>query len=95
LIGTVIVPLGMFLLIGFVFGGAKPVSINFRQLRHPHRDMGPVANLLMIIFWAFIAQIGGLTNEAFGLSIFYQEILNEVIKRTITNKSSFLIDDTP
>jgi Zn-dependent protease len=76
LIGTVIVPLGMFLLSGIVFGWAKPVPVNFHQLRHPHRDMGlvaiagPAANLLMMIFWAIIAQIGWITDETFALSIF-------------------------
>jgi Zn-dependent protease len=76
LIGTVIVPLGMFLLSGIVFGWAKPVPINFHQLRHPHRDMGlvaiagPAANLLMIIFWAIMVQIGELTDGFFTFSIF-------------------------
>jgi Zn-dependent protease len=77
LIGTVIVPLGMFLLSGFVFGWAKPVPINFRQLRQPRRDMGlvaiagPTANLLMILFWAFIVKIGWLLiNSTFGLASF-------------------------
>ena len=75
-IGTVIVPLGMFLLSGVVFGWAKPVPINFRQLRQPRRDMGlvaiagPTANLLMILFWAFIAKIGWLTSSTFALAIF-------------------------
>ena len=62
-IGTIIVPLVMFLLSGFVFGWAKPVPVNWRNLRNPRRDMafvaiaGPLANLLMAISWAIIAKI--------------------------------------
>ncbi len=54
LFGTILVP--MFLIISkapFVFGYAKPVPVNFSNLRHPKRDMiwvaaaGPVTNLLL------------------------------------------------
>lgn len=63
-IGTILVPAIMMLLGGFVFGWAKPVPINARNLHHPARDMalvaaaGPVSNLLMAIIWAVIAKIG-------------------------------------
>lgn len=59
-IGTVLVPLGMFALTGFMFGWAKPVPIDARNLRNPRRDMalvaaaGPAANLLMAIIWALV-----------------------------------------
>ncbi len=44
-VGTVIVPLAIVLLsklaggAGFLFGWAKPVPVNFANLRHPKRDM--------------------------------------------------------
>src|SRR3954451_22879586 len=43
-IGTVLVPLVMLLVSkfaggGFIFGWAKPVPVNFANLRHPKRDM--------------------------------------------------------
>src|SRR5512143_3705266 len=44
-IGTVALPLGMLLLSamagggGILFGWAKPVPVNFANLRHPKRDM--------------------------------------------------------
>ena len=63
-IGTVLVPLGMFLLSGFLFGWAKPVPINWRNLRNPRRDMalvavaGPLANLLQALLWGLAIQIG-------------------------------------
>jgi Zn-dependent protease len=63
-IGTVIVPLATFLLTGFLFGWAKPVPINTRNLRNPRRDMalvalaGPGANLLMAVLWGLAVNLG-------------------------------------
>mgnify|MGYP001812776908 CR=1 FL=1 len=64
-IGTVVVPLAMVLLqTGFVFGWAKPVPVNMRNLRSPRKDMaivaiaGPVSNLIMAVFWVFIFKLG-------------------------------------
>jgi len=59
-IGTVVVPLAMLLLGGILFGWAKPVPVNFGNLRHPKRDMfwvaaaGPGANLAMALLWAIL-----------------------------------------
>ena len=64
-IGTVLVPL-LTMLTGFVFGWAKPVPVNWRQLNHPRRDMalvalaGPGANLIMAVIWALLIQAGVL-----------------------------------
>lgn len=63
-IGTVVVPIATFLLTGFLFGWAKPVPIDTRNLRNPRRDMalvalaGPGANLLMAILWGLIVNLG-------------------------------------
>lgn len=63
-IGTLLVPAGILLLsklmggAGLLFGWAKPVPVDFGQLRRPKRDMlwvalaGPAANLFMAILWA-------------------------------------------
>lgn len=62
-IGTVLVPLAMFLTAGFLFGWAKPVPVNFGRLRHPKQDMlwvaiaGPASNLFMAILWIMIAKL--------------------------------------
>src|SRR3990167_1977450 len=63
LFGTIILPLTMLILGGFIFGWAKPVPIAWQNLRNPRRDMalvaiaGPGANLLMAILWGVIAKI--------------------------------------
>ena len=63
-IGTILVPMGMFLLSGFLFGWAKPVPIGWRNLKHPRRDMalvaiaGPLANLLMALLWGLSIKVG-------------------------------------
>ena len=44
----------------FIFGWAKPVPVQFANLRNPKRDMfwvasaGPMANLVMAIGWGFL-----------------------------------------
>lgn len=70
LIGTIIVPLVLFVFskmtmgAGFLFGWAKPVPVNFGNLRRPKRDMlwvaaaGPGANLLMALLWALVIKLG-------------------------------------
>lgn len=64
-IGTIVVPIAMVLLqTGFVFGWAKPVPVNMRNLRSPRKDMaivaiaGPISNLIMAVFWVFIFKLG-------------------------------------
>ncbi|MEO6565514.1 MAG: site-2 protease family protein [Casimicrobiaceae bacterium] len=69
LIGTILVP-GLMLLtsrllvgVPFVFGWAKPVPVNFGNLRHPKRDMiwvaaaGPAVNFAMAFGWAWLARL--------------------------------------
>jgi Zn-dependent protease len=59
-IGTILIPVVMYLMSGFVFGYAKPLPINYGQMRHPKRDMawvalsGPGANFLMALIWLLI-----------------------------------------
>ena len=65
-VGTILVPGALILAaryLGgppFIFGWAKPVPVNFGNLRNPKRDMlwvavaGPLANLAMAILWALL-----------------------------------------
>ncbi|MCW8920206.1 MAG: site-2 protease family protein [Sedimenticola sp.] len=69
LIGTIVVPMAMFALTGFLFGWAKPVPVDFRNLRQPRRDMalvaiaGPGANLIMAILWAGLIHLGIILGD--------------------------------
>jgi Zn-dependent protease len=76
LMGTILVPLTLFVLskltvgAGFLFGWAKPVPVNFSNLRQPKRDMlwvaaaGPGANLLMAFFWALMIKLAMFMPES-------------------------------
>jgi len=53
--GTILIPIFLFVTSGFVIGYAKPVPVNFANLRQPKRDMvyvagaGPGVNLLLAL----------------------------------------------
>lgn len=78
-IGTLLVPVAILLMskflggAGLLFGWAKPVPVNFGNLRRPKRDMlwvalaGPGANLFMAILWAIVLTLlaGGQVHESF------------------------------
>ncbi|MFJ2986415.1 site-2 protease family protein [Collimonas sp. NPDC087041] len=60
--GTILIPILLYFSTGgaFLFGYAKPVPINFGQLRKPKRDMawvalaGPAANFVMALMWMLV-----------------------------------------
>jgi Zn-dependent protease len=70
-IGTVLVPLGLVLMGGFIFGWAKPVPVTWDNLKNPKRDMalvalaGPLANLVMAFGWALIMKVGFMLGDDF------------------------------
>ncbi len=61
-------PVGLILILLAGFGWAKPVQIDPRNLKHPRRDdalislAGPLANLIMAIFFAIIIKVLIVTN---------------------------------
>lgn len=69
-LGTLVVPLliGVLTNFSFLFGYAKPVPVNWNQLKNPKRDMilvscsGPAANLIMAILWAGIFKAASLMH---------------------------------
>jgi Zn-dependent protease len=80
-IGTVVLPLLMIILTPYAFGWAKPVPVDWRNLRQPRRDMalvavaGPAANLLMLIFWSlFLVLVSGMSVP----SAHFNQVLNEM-----------------
>ncbi|QNA89934.1 site-2 protease family protein [Massilia sp. Dwa41.01b] len=63
LFGTIIIPIALYMTSGFVFGYAKPVPVQFGNLRNPKRDMawvalaGPGANFVMALLWLIFAMV--------------------------------------
>ena len=59
-LGTVILPAITLMVGGVLFGWAKPVPVNFGNLRNPKKDMlwvaaaGPASNLVMAILWGIL-----------------------------------------
>lgn len=80
-LGTIILPSLMFLLgTGFLFGWAKPVPVNFNQLKNPKWDTilvaiaGPLANFIMAIIWLMLWQ--HIPNSGFNQMAYFGIILN-------------------
>jgi Zn-dependent protease len=74
-VGTVIVPIVLLALGGFLFGWAKPVPVNFANLRHPKRDMaivaaaGPATNFVMALVWAALLKVSLMSASESGLAV--------------------------
>lgn len=67
-VGTVILPMFMLMVSNFIFGWAKPVPVDPRNLHHPRRDMafvalaGPLSNVLMALIWGGLAKLASLMS---------------------------------
>ena len=76
-LGTIVVPLIMIVLTPFAFGWAKPVPVDWRNLKRPRRDMalvaaaGPGANVVMLLLWTLLLAMVFAT----GTSVSYQAFL--------------------
>lgn len=78
-VGTIAMPLLLYFATSgaFLFGYAKPVPVNFGQLRNPKRDMiwvalaGPASNFVQAIAWAilFTVLVGMGVQERFFLDM--------------------------
>jgi len=88
-VGTVLIPLMLYFATAgaFLFGYAKPVPVDFSNLRHPKQDMvwvalaGPAVNLLQAFGWA-IALYGLVAlgvNEPFWVAMCKAGILVNVV----------------
>ena len=73
-LGTVLIPIVTLALSPFMFGWAKPVPVNFENLRRPKADMlwvaaaGPGSNLLQMAIWALVAAVLARTVAPTGLA---------------------------
>jgi Zn-dependent protease len=78
-VGTIILPIvaGLLTNFSFVIGYAKPVPINWSQLRNPRRDMilvtlaGPGSNFLMAFLWAAGLKIATLLHPEASMSALF------------------------
>lgn len=88
-IGTIAMPLLLYFATSgaFLFGYAKPVPVNFGQLRNPKRDMvwvalaGPGANLAQALLWAILLYLlqGASITEPFFLKMCQGGILVNIV----------------
>jgi Zn-dependent protease len=88
-VGTILLPLLLYFSTGgaLLFGYAKPVPVNFGNLRHPKRDMiwvalaGPASNLIQAIVWAllFVAYTDFGVTEKFFLAMCKAGVLSNVV----------------
>ena len=76
-IGTIAFPLASMILGGVFFGWAKPVPVNFGNLRHPKRDMlwvaaaGPGSNFVQALAWALAARLIDASGSTSGIAEFW------------------------
>lgn len=74
--GTIVIPIVLYLATSgaFLFGYAKPVPVEYGNLRKPKRDMawvalaGPAANFVMALLWmifAVLLALAGIDEEFF------------------------------
>jgi Zn-dependent protease len=78
-VGTILMPLVLYFATSgaFLFGYAKPVPVNFGQLRHPRRDSvwvalaGPLSNFIQALLWGlvFTLLVAFGANERFFLEM--------------------------
>ena len=65
-VGTILMPLILYLLGGFIFGYAKPVPVRFDRLNNPRRDSvlvalaGPGANIFLALMGGLLLHIGAV-----------------------------------
>lgn len=93
-VGTLAVPILILALSGgrFIFGWAKPVPVNFGNLRRPKRDMlwvaaaGPGANLLMALAWAVLLKLTTLMPAAL-----YTEWMLQVARAGVVLNVVFMV----
>jgi len=72
-VGTILVPGILLMLGGFLFGWAKPVPVDYRNLKNPRRDMaivaaaGPAANAAMALGWGLLLKLALAVGAADGV----------------------------
>ena len=88
-VGTIVMPLILYIATAgtFLFGYAKPVPVQFNQLRNPKRDMiwvalaGPASNLIQAFLWGIALYLlqGASVTESFFINMCQAGILVNVV----------------
>lgn len=84
--GTILMPMILYLMGGFLFGYAKPVPVNAYNLNNPKRDMalvaaaGPVTNLLLVLVSVFLLKLDILLMGHLGrIGYFFLEPIKQML----------------
>jgi Zn-dependent protease len=87
--GTIIIPILLYVSTSgaFLFGYAKPVPVNFANLRKPKRDMawvalaGPASNFVMALLWMIFAIALGIgdVQEPFFMRMAQAGVLSNLV----------------
>ncbi|MDP3740838.1 MAG: site-2 protease family protein [bacterium] len=85
-IGSILLPLFLFMVNSpVIFGAAKPVPVNFANLRDPKRDMalvslaGPATNFILAFAFALPIRLGMISEGMPGFSILLQAVLMNLV----------------
>ncbi len=79
-VGTIAFPLLSMVVGGIIFGWAKPVPVNFNNLRKPKADMfwvaaaGPASNLVQALLWGALAKLIALSGSSSIVAQFWFEV---------------------
>lgn len=86
LFGSILLPLFLFIVGSpIIFGAAKPVPVNFFNLRNPKRDMalvslaGPASNFFLAIIFAIPLRLGLVDPQILGFQILFQAVLLNLV----------------
>jgi Zn-dependent protease len=91
-IGTILFPLISLISGAMLIGWAKPVPVNLRYLRQPRRDYmivaaaGPISNLFLAIFAAFLLAIVPISPHTLGesnVSVPIAELLSGLVQLNV------------
>ncbi|MCG6937176.1 MAG: site-2 protease family protein [Gammaproteobacteria bacterium] len=78
--GTVVVPIFLAMVSGFIMGWAKPVPVDARYFKSPLLDMalvavaGPASNFIMACFWAMFIQLAAALLPVSHLLVFLADV---------------------
>lgn len=86
---TILLPAILYLSAGFMFGGAKPVPVNYHNLRHPLRDMslvaiaGPLSNLVLAALFFLVLKVlrykVGMAEDALATQVMFMAVYFNLI----------------